>query len=238
MATVLIASGPIVANELYVRTQVYQGQQSEPVEVHEIALVDGVFYDFPSNPDQPWTVFDLPQSRVVLLDRKHQQRTSLSTEDLIGITAQADAAVTDPAARRRFGMDTEVQQGGSGEILLTYDQTRYQVETAEPEESEWAIQYGQFVDWACRLNIARPRGVPPFARMQLNEVMTRQGVYPQRVVVEMTRHVGAKPTPVLVRLNSHTAFSSTINPETRKRIEEARSMRVLFAEIPWDEYEH
>ncbi|WP_146576316.1 hypothetical protein [Neorhodopirellula pilleata] len=231
-------AGQLVANDLFVVTEVYQGEQPEPVEIHEIAMVEGVFYDFPSKDDQPWTLFDLPQSRVVLLDRKRKQRTSISTEDLIRITAQADAAVTDPDMRRRFGMDGVVEQGSAGELHLTYDQTRYQVHAATPERSEWALQYGQFVDWACRLNIARPRGVPPFARMRLNEAMTRQGVYPQRIEVEMGRKIGVDPTPVIVRLSSRTTLSSTINPETRKRIQEAHSMRVLFAEIPWDEYEY
>lgn len=233
-----IRPAEMLADDFLVQTQVYQGSQPEPVEVHEIALIDGVFYDFPSNDDQPWILFDLPQSRIVLLDRKHRQRTSISTENLIRISAQADAAVTDPATRRRFGMDAVVRQDESGEFHLTYDQTQYRVQTVAPERSEWAILYAQFVDWACRLNIARPRGVPPFARMRLNEAMTRQGVYPQRIEVEMTRHVGVDLTPVVVRLNSQTTLSSTITPETRKRIQEARSMRVLFTEIPWNEYEH
>lgn len=228
----------VPARTLFAVTKIYQGQQPQPVEIHEIAMVDGVVYDFPADRDQPWTVFDLPQSQVVLLDRKHQQRTSISTEELIRLTAQADSAITDPIQRSRFGMDAEVQVLDENRFELSYDQTHYRVQASSPSQPTWAIQYSQFVDWACRLNIARPRGVPPFARMRINEVVSRAGLFPQRIDVEMTRSIGEDATAVLVRLNSQTTLSPEIGRQTQSRIDETHSMRVLFKEIPWDEYEH
>lgn len=231
-----VETGP--SSTLFIVTEIFQGQLPQPVETHEIAFVDGVFYDFPSDAEQPWTIFDLPQSKVVLIDRKHRQRVSVSTEDLIRLTAQADSTITDPVQRMRFGMDAEVQITGGNQFELTYDQTQYRVSASIPSEPKWAIQYGQFVDWACRLNIARPRGVPPFARMRINDTVAKQGLYPEHIEVELKRRIGEDANTVLVKLRSQTRLSSQINDQTRKRIDDTHSMRVLFKEIPWDEYEH
>lgn len=236
------------ASDLFIVTQIFQGDQTDPIEVHRIAFKDGVFYDFPSQPEQPWTIFDLPKSRVILLDRKRQQQTSLSTEDLLRLTVQSDTKITDPEQRQRFGMDAEVRpqlnphsansQSSRGQRFeLSYDRTRYEVIAEKPAEPAWAYQYGQFVDWACRLNIARPQGVPPFARMRLNQAMVDQALYGRQINVELSRVVGSDSTPVTIRLRSETSLSSEISDSIADQIKQAQSLQVLFNAVPWDQYE-
>lgn len=221
-----------------VLTEIYQGDASRPAETHRIALKDGIYYDFPKAAGEPWTIFDLPQSRVILLDRNNQQRTSIPTDDLVSLTAQAEAGVTDAAQRARFGMDAQPIQTSQTQFSLDYEDTQYLVTGVHTSDPDVVAQYGRFVDWACRLNIARPRGVPPFARMKLNELMTRQSILPYETSVTLTRHVGVERTTATIRLRSTTALHREIDESLAAQIQDAQTMRVVFEEVPWDQYEH
>ncbi|MCM2371291.1 hypothetical protein [Aporhodopirellula aestuarii] len=219
-------------------THVFQGDEPQPAETHHVVFSNGIYYDFPSDPKQPWTIFDLPRSSVVLLDRERQMRTSVATEDLIRLSARAESEVTDPADRTRFGMDAQPTRVSENEFDVAYAETHYRVTAIRPDSPSVAAEYGRFVDWVCRLNVARPRGVPPFARMKLNAIMTDHHVMPRETVVTLTRHIGVDRTPAKIRLRSTTTIHDQITASINKQIKDTQSMRVLFQEIPWDQYEH
>lgn len=226
------------ASQWMVVTQIFQGDQHEPSETHHIAFQNGIYYDFPSDLNQVCTVFDLPRSRIVLLDRKRQLQTSVLTEDLIHLAARAEAEVIDATHRQRFGMDAQPTQTGELRFALSYTDTQYDVFGERSPETAMAVQYGRFVDWVCRLNIARPRGVPPFARIKLNALMTGRNVLPRETHVTMTRYVGTERIPATIRLRSTTVVSSEIEEGVIAQIKDAQTMRVVFPDVPWDEYEH
>ncbi len=226
------------ARHWVVLTEVFQGDAAQPDETHQIVFQNGIYYDFPAADGQPWTIFDLPQSRVVLLDREHQQRTSIPTEDLVRLTARAETEVTNAEQRARFGMDAQPSQVSATQFGLHYDDTEYRIIGVRAPDPEVAVQYGRFVDWVCRLNIARPRGVPPFARMKLNELMTAQKVMPRETSVTLTRYVGADRTAATIRLRSVTSLRSEIDASLAAQIQDAQSMRVVYQEVQWDRYEH
>ena len=219
-------------------TNVFQGSEKTPAETHAIVYQNGVYYDFPADENQPWTIFDLPRDQVILLDIKHRQRTSLPSDDLIRLTARAQAEITAPDQRGRFGMDAEATQSNELQFAVTYADTQYQVTGVRPTDPDIAAQYGQFVDWVCRLNIARPRGVPPFARMKLNALMTSRNVMPQETSVILTRHLGENRTPATIRLRSTTMLEQKINDRLLGQIQDAQTMRVVFQVVPWSEFEH
>lgn len=221
-----------------VLTEVYQGDAKRPTETHRIAFQNGIYYDFPTNAGEPWTIFDLPQSRVIVLNREAQQRSSVPTEDLVRLTAQAETGVTDAAQRARFGMDAQPIQTSETQFSLQYEDTQYHIAGVQMNDPDVAAQYGRFVDWACRLNIARPRGVPPFARMKLNELMTRQGVLPHETSVTLTRHIGVERASATIRLRSMTALHHEIDESLAAQIQDAQTMRVVFEEVPWDQSKH
>ncbi|WP_201767220.1 hypothetical protein [Rhodopirellula sallentina] len=219
-------------------THIYQGDHPAPVDTHHVVYENGSYYDFSNDESQPWTIFDLQASRVILLDRKRQLRTSVPTKDLIQLAARAEAEITDPTDRDRYGMDAVPSRTNEGQFSVSYADTVYRVTGIRPDVPALAVEYGRFVDWACRLNVARPRGVPPFARMKLNAVMTSAKMLPVETAVTLTRHIGADRTPAKIRLRSTTTIDRQLTDAMTQRINDAKSMRVLFQEIPWDQYEH
>ena len=88
-----------------VTTKIYVGEQSDPVSEHQILFDQGLVYDVPVINRRFITVFDPAQKRVTLLDRDTQVQTSVSTDDLIKITAKARAAVVDDEHKKKLGMD-------------------------------------------------------------------------------------------------------------------------------------
>ncbi|TWU10461.1 hypothetical protein [Allorhodopirellula heiligendammensis] len=221
-----------------VLTEVFQGDAKQPHETHHIVFQNGIYYDFPASDAQSWTVFDLTKSRVILLDRERQERTSIPMEDLVQLTARAETELTNKDQRARFGMDAQPAQANATQFSIQFDDTEYHISGVRPQDPEVAAQYGRFVDWVCRLNIARPRGVPPFARMKLNDLMTAQNILPRETSVTLTRHLGAERIAATIRLRSMTSHSSEIDETLAGQIQDAQTMRVVFNEVPWDQYEH
>lgn len=219
-------------------TRVYQNDGPQPVDEHVIAWVGGAYYDFPARDDLPWTILDLPRSRVVVLDRVAKTRSSVPTEALVRLTAQAEAQIQEPGLRARFGMDAVAERVSETRFRLQYEDASYTVNGVVAEDVDQASIYGRFVDWTCRLNIARPRGVPPFARMKLNDQMTECGVLPSRTELQLQRHVGQPATAVRLKLVSQTEFQPGVSEAVRAKIDEARQMLVTFQEVPWDDYEN
>lgn len=244
----LSSATPICAQESFVSTSetdqwmvvtdVFQGEQKTAVETHKIAFRNGVYYDFPTRPQQPWTIFDLPAGRVILLNRAAQTRTSVPTENLIQLAARAESEITDLAQRARYAMDATASQTGHLRFTVAHTAIHYDVQAMPVSDAAIAVQYGRFVDWVCRLNIARPRGVPPFARMKLNALMTSHRVIPKETSVTLTRHLGSERIPATIRLRSTTTIHPDIETELDSQIEEAQSMQVVFQEIPWDQFEY
>ena len=72
-----------------VTTQIFVGEQKTPASEHQILFDQGLVYDVPVINRRFITVFDPAQKRVTLLDRDTQVQASVSTDDLIKITAQA-----------------------------------------------------------------------------------------------------------------------------------------------------
>ncbi|TWT56154.1 hypothetical protein [Allorhodopirellula solitaria] len=247
-AMAIAASLPATAEETLVSTappptwsaltKVFQGDAQRPAETHQIAYQNGVYYDFSAAESQPWVIFDLGQSRVIMLDRERQQRTSIATGDLVRLTARAESEITDEQQRARFGMDAQPMRTSDLNFALDYEGTRYRISGMRASNPDVAAQYGRFVDWVCRLNIARPRGVPPFARMKLNEMMTSHDVLPEETKVTLTRYLGADRIAATIRLRSSMSLQNEIDDAIASQIQDAQTMRVVFEEVPWDQYEH
>jgi hypothetical protein len=176
--TILAAGcGRSNAAEFTVATKIFVADVESPVAEHRILFADGLVYDLPQTDDRIATVYDAANGKIVLLDRESQQQTILGLEDLLRITAEAKASIDGADDRNRFGLNAQVISENG--YRIEFAGTEYRVQAETPSDPGIAADYGRFADLALRMNIVRPTGPPPFARMTLNSHIAARGEFPR-----------------------------------------------------------
>ena len=175
------------AGTFRVTTKIFVGDQVDAASEHQILFDQGLVYDVPQINRRFITVFDQAQKRVTLLDRETQVQTSVGTDDLVKITAQARAAVTTPEQRKKLGIEARVEsaQAGNG-YTIKFANLEYRTTTQKPHDPVVAADYAMFVDMASRLNLVRRLGPPPFGRMTLHQQLAALGELPLELTLTLS----------------------------------------------------
>ncbi|WP_442505905.1 hypothetical protein SH528x_004720 [Novipirellula sp. SH528] len=223
-----IAASPFVnAVDFRVTTEIFENSKPEPSAKHLILFAGNLAYDVAEIPDRYVTVYDSDRNRVILLDRNAKTRTTISTEDLVRITAQARTAAgnRDQQEQERLGI-LAAPELEADKYSISYGDARYQTKVESPSDAGMAVRYGQFVDLASRLNLVHRRGLPPFARMTLSQRIATDGKIPKETTLTIRRGVNTD------RFRSQHAFISTLSEADRKQIDEIGGMLALYHEVP------
>ncbi|MEM6780071.1 MAG: hypothetical protein AAF670_20615, partial [Planctomycetota bacterium] len=145
--------------------------------------------------------------------------------------ARWHAEVTDPAKRRQLGMDVRVQEVDQHRCQIEFDAAHYQMTTQVPTRPDHAARFSRYVDWTLRLSMVRPSGLPPFARMTLNDHLAAAG----RVATQtrLSVHHSNSPDDVLV---AQTRFVDGVDPSARDQVQQVRAMRITYRPVSLDDF--
>jgi hypothetical protein len=208
-----------------VTTVNHQAGVEAPVATHRIVFDEGVVYDFDELDDNSITVFDTKRNRIVLLNRELKSRAIVSMDQLTKFAAEMRASATTPERKEKFGISAEVQLDPGDKYRIAYGGIQY-TSTSQPAKTESvAKQFGQFADWACRLNMKRRLGIPPFVRMSLNAALASRNQLPLELAVSF------KQQNEMLRLSSLHTVSPQLSKRDHQRIDEVSGMIALFKEI-------
>ena len=223
---VLENSSATANDEIFcVTTKIFVGEEIDPVSEHQILFDQGLVYDVPVINRRFITIFDPAQKRVTLLDRDTQVQTSVSTDDLIKITAQARAAVVDDEQKKKLGMEAEVEKIDQGAAYaIKFANLEYRTTTQRPESPKIAAEYAIFVDLASRLNLVRRLGPPPFGRMSLHQKIAAHGELPLELTLTIT---GSKQSE---QYRSTHSVGEVADSE-RQMINEVRGYLALYRQV-------
>ncbi len=240
VVTLLIALSVVnttvaVAEEFRIETKIFVGDEEQPVSETTTLFLDGVVYDFLTEPEQT-AVFRKPTSgkpgRFILLDRTQRIRTELTTDQLAGAmdklrtwaSRQSDPLLkfaADPQFEESFKPDT-------GELVLASHLENYRVDTAPVDESTGLADYREFLDWYTRLNTLLQAGPPPEPRLRLNAALAQHQVIP--ISVELQRAGESEP------LRADHDFTWRLSREDRQRIDEVRASLASYRAVSNDEF--
>jgi len=232
MASWMFGLLPLVADaqELRIETDVYAGEQDEPIS-HTVTLFEsGVVYDFIEQPAQV-AVFRPPTSsrpgQFILLDLEAKQRTEVSTDRITGLmkklkrwAAEQDDPLLKFSAKPEFKETFDVDTGA---LSLSSDIWNYKVATVPAEDAAALARYREFTDWYTRLNAMMHGAPPPGPRLKLNEALQQHGVVP----VEIHRSVD----PHTTQLRATHLFSWRLSREDRVRLDEVRRYLANFKKV-------
>ena len=216
-----------------VSTKIFVQASVDPASEHRVMFDEGTAYDLPLGEDRFATIYDPVGGKVILLDRQSKVQTIVTLDDLLKVTAQAKASVTEPETQIELGLNAQVnadnQVNADDGYTIKFAGTEYFAKTETPDDSTIAAAYGRFADLALRMNILRPLGPPPFARMTLNSHIAAKG----EVATESTLTI--KRGNDLVRYRSSNEIG-TLTVQDRKSIEQLRGFHAAFKVVPLKEF--
>lgn len=215
------------AAEFSVVTKLYSGEDERPVSEHRILFTEGTAYHF-SAAGQPLAVYQSDPGKVTLLDLGEEVQTEIRLDDLLSVTAAAKAAVEDPAQRQQLGITADVVADEDA-YRVEFAGIGYRAETQLPQDPAMASDYGRFADLALRMNILRPVGPPPFARLKLNRQLVARGRIPVASTMTITR--GGR----MVEFRSTNQFGE-LNEDDRRRVQQAQTLLREYRQIPLSEF--
>jgi hypothetical protein len=225
-------------SDFQVASRVFVGQSVQPAGENTTFFVGEVVYDFMETGPREVTVFDAQTGDLDLIDPQRRVRTCLATDELRRFTAELKVrAVANEqfdqvircAADPRFETSYDVSDR---ELLLRSPAMTYRANGMAVAEDQ-ARKYHRFCDWFCQLNATRPGALPPFARLQLNQQLAREGIVPRQIRLTLAaRQPGGSETV----LRSEHNFTSEVTAADHRRIDAARVQRAEFPLLPFHEY--
>jgi hypothetical protein len=217
---------------------VFVGQSVQPAGENTTYFVDDVVYDFVETDPREVTVFDSATGDFDLIDPARKVWTSLTSDQLRRFTAELKVR-----AAANEGFDQVVRFAANPHFDTSYDVSDRELLLRSPAMTYRALgmavaedqarKYHRFCDWFCQLNSTRPGALPPFARLQLNQELAKQGIVPAEIQLTLAaRQPGGSKT----ELRSEHKFAGSLTDVARQRIATARVQRAEFKQVPFPEY--
>ena len=222
------------AAEFRIKTQIFVGEEEEPVSQTTTLFRNGAVYDFLAKPEQTAvfrkSVGDKP-GRFILLNTAHGIQTEISTQKVAGAMSKLRdwaGRQTDPflqfAANPRFEESFEAEKG---KLLLASHLENYTVITTPTAHPDAVAEYREFLKWYTQLNTLLSAGPPPDPRLRLNDALARRNVIP--LEVELTR-AGEEP------LRAVHDFTWRLSREDFDRIDGVATSLATFRQVSNEEF--
>ena len=180
-AMTLMIATTVAAQEFRVETDVFVGNETEPVAQHLTLFTGNLVYDFALRRGDEVTMLDTQRGRVVLMDLGKKIQTEISTQTLLEFTAEIRRialtkknGVVSLEFTSKYNVDAKT-------VELTSDHVTYSATAIEAQQPEAVHRYREFADWYARLNAVRPGNMPPFGRLRLNRELANQDWLPQSI---------------------------------------------------------
>ncbi len=242
MIACLAACSGVAAQEFRIATEVYAGEQTEPVSENLTLFRGSVVYDFLSHPAEIAVFRKVPTSRggrFILLDPEHRIRAEVTTERITSMLDELRkwaATQNDPllrfAAHPRFEEHFDV---GKGVLRLESDLMRYVLETEKPRQPIVTTLYRDYSDWYGRLaSIAHVGSLPPFPRLAANEALARRERLAREVQLTILAEASGRAEDVVLRAKHHIQWR--LSKQDLRRIDEADQYLVTFRPVNYDEF--
>lgn len=223
------------AENFRIETQIFEGENEQPVSETTTLFCDGVVYDFLKDPQQT-AVFKKPNGknagRFILLNRQQRIRTQISTDQIEGAVEDLRTwAGQQSQPFLKFAANPDFKESfepGSGQLILASHVESYTVETTPVKNPKAAAEYRVFLDWYAQLNTLLNGGPPPQPRLELNKSLTRHRAMP--TMVELTRAGDKDP------LRAEHKFTWLLSRDDMSRIEGVNAALADYREVKNEEY--
>lgn len=235
------------AQEFRVDTEVFLGEEKEPVIETLTVFAEGRAYDFQLNHTGDMgeiAIFDPSRQQITLLDPSRKLRCTIANQEVLDLVLELNKAVIAEkiplfAAAAQPQFEVKDEQVGQNQALrtrvtLTSKLITYAATGTEATNPMTAEAFKEFVDWSSRLNAIRSGGsLPPGARLALNRELAQRNLLPEEIT-RVTIQPGLRDKKLEVR--SRHLFNWTLSGADRKRIEQAGDHLANFRAVTFGEF--
>ena len=228
-----------LALDFRVETDVFIGNEKDPVAENLTLFADGQVYDFVLSGSKEITIYDPTRGQFKLLDTGRKFRSNVSTQQLLEMVEARDAATLkgeDPFLRAivKPKFETKVEEfeeNGESRVRITLasKEVTYKAVGHRPQHAEAVHAYRQFCDYFARFNAVRPGTLPPGARLALNQALAERGLVP----IEIERTDSAPGRKLEVR--SRHLINWILSKQDHQRIATAGNYLTEFSEVNFAE---
>ncbi len=218
----------VAAQQFRIQTTVFAENRDRPVSDNLTLFDGGKVYDYLLVANEPTKVteiaiYDAEHRLFTLLDTTRHLRLELREADLEQMLRNMTSSESFQEELRFLAHPEFHQQfdPGGPTVELRSEHMQYTVRgTICSDESQWAA-YFAFIDAYTLLNSTDPRKLPPFARMQLNQVLRARRLIPTQV--EMTLDFPAADGVGHTRLQATSThqWTASLSEADRERIHQA-----------------
>jgi hypothetical protein len=232
-----------MGEEFRIDSEVFSGEEKEPIAETLTIFSGGLVYDFILNGEKEITIFDPQRGRFSIIDVAHKLRTSVRTQDLMDYVFELNqyAAKSDDkifafaAAPEWTPQLEEFEENGQAFTRATFvgGPLEYRAVGKHPPMPDIAPAYRYFADWYARLNASRGN-LPPGARLDVNKALGERDLIPTRIEFTATSGRFSKK----LELRSQHLTNWTLSGADRQRIVEAGGYLTdpTFRVVSFDEY--
>ena len=165
----------LASSEFRIKIDLYDNEAKPPINSIETIFMGGQTIELDDNRGRV-TVVDTIKGRVTILDLAAKSLVHL---EMAGLESQVNSILAEMTSeqRRKFASSGVRVSDTEGFITLGNENLSYRFKTFTPANPNIAISYGDFANWSARVN-ARYHKVPPFIRMELNQLLMDQRQLP------------------------------------------------------------
>ncbi|QDS98116.1 ubiquitin family protein [Adhaeretor mobilis] len=222
-------------DQFRIETDVYVGDEQEPVSRSVTIFEKEAVYDFSGKPAEVVVYRNATKSHpgeFILLNSEKQQRTDVPLEDITPLMkklAKWASEQNDPVMQ--FSANPAFQEGFSkdtGKLSMRSPQWSYEVLTTNVENPAALARYREFTDWYARLNCMLHQTPPPGPRLLLNEQFVKHQVVPEQI----SRRIAGQD----VEIHAKHLFSWRLSREDQARLTEARQQLASYKKVETEEF--
>lgn len=188
-------AGGAFADEFRVENSIYRDGQKTPIHATlTLFPKGGVVYDFSFGADgeqiEQATVYDFPRHRFMLVDYAAGVKLEINETEVLEVLGQLLAKVESNESLLKEAANPEFETAhGDGIFRFNGKFLKYEIHTFSPSMKRAPRDYQRFADWSARLTTLQPHGLPPNARIKINDALASEQLLPKEVI--HVRSVGA-----------------------------------------------
>lgn len=237
LAVLLFMTSFADAQDFRIETEIFVGMNAEPEFKYLTVFVGSATYDFRLTEPLETAIYDMASQQIKLLSPARGVRTEITQSQLLDFTAGLKANVQESVPLFFFAcnpmFDVNIDDTNKtvqlSSNLLTY---RIQAESPKPSFQSAVSRYQDFADWSARLSAKRAGSLnlPPFARIEANRMVAKQGWIPSDVT--RTIVVNSKKQ----ELRSRHAVNWLLPEQDRRLISKANDDLVSLKLVPYPQF--
>ncbi len=227
------------AHEFRVETEVTREGDSNPISTSLTLSESGLIYDFLLAADggklaDEIAIYDTRERRFVLLDVNRRIRTTIHDHQIARLLTALkstgvikDEFMVNPVFEESYDLSSRW-------LTLKSSTLTYRARGSHPHDGALLPVYNLYMDQFARLKATDPRGMPPFARLELNAAIKRHAFIPEEIQLQLQVTEGEETR--LIALTSKHNVLWQLSKQDREYIELAKRYWMTFDEVDLRHY--